>query len=73
MAPNALQASVCDEQLVSIGGEIALSGKKKKRVKKKEKVNNIVEETTRPHVYIVEAQLSLCTDVDQSVLHVNGS
>ena len=26
VAPNALQASVCDEQLVSIGGEMALSG-----------------------------------------------
>ena len=26
VAPNALQASVCDEQLVSIGGEIVLSG-----------------------------------------------
>ena len=26
MAPDALQASVCDEQLGSIGGEIALSG-----------------------------------------------
>ena len=26
VAPNALQASVCDEQLMSIGGEIALSG-----------------------------------------------
>ena len=25
MAPNALQASVCDEELKSIGGEIALS------------------------------------------------
>ena len=24
--PNSLQASVCDEQLMSIGGEIALSG-----------------------------------------------
>ena len=29
MVPNALQASVCDEQLMSIGGEIALSGNKK--------------------------------------------
>ena len=29
VAPNALlQASVCDEQLVNIGGEIALSGNK---------------------------------------------
>ena len=36
MVPNALQASVCDEQLVSIGDEIALSGNKKKQ-KKKEK------------------------------------
>ena len=26
VVPNALQASVCDEQLMSIGGEIALSG-----------------------------------------------
>ena len=26
VAPNALQAAVCDEQLVSVGGEIALSG-----------------------------------------------
>ena len=26
MVPNSLQASVCDEQLMSIGGEIALSG-----------------------------------------------
>ena len=26
MVPSALQASVCDEQLMSIGGEIALSG-----------------------------------------------
>ena len=34
MVPNALQASVCDEQLVSIGGEIALSGNKKKQKKK---------------------------------------
>ena len=25
MVPNALQASVCDERLTSIGGEIALS------------------------------------------------
>ena len=37
VAPNALQASVCDEQLVSIDGEIALSGKKKKRKRKKKK------------------------------------
>ena len=66
VAPNALQASVCDEQL-------ALSGKKKKREKRKKKVNKKVEETTRPHVYIVEAQVSRCTDVDQSVLHVNRS
>ena len=28
VAPNALQASVCDEQLVTVGGEIALSRKK---------------------------------------------
>ena len=26
VAPDASQASVCDEQLVGIGGEIALSG-----------------------------------------------
>ena len=26
MVPSTLQASVCDEQLMSIGGEIALSG-----------------------------------------------
>ena len=30
MVPDSL-ASVCDEQLMSIGGEIALSGNKKKR------------------------------------------
>ena len=29
VAPHALQASVCDEQPLSIGGEIALSGNKK--------------------------------------------
>ena len=29
VAPNALQASVCDEQIESIGGEIALTGNKK--------------------------------------------
>ena len=39
MVPNALQASVCDEQLVSIGGEIALSGNKKKQKKKKKTKN----------------------------------
>ena len=26
MVPSTLQASVCDEQVMSIGGEIALSG-----------------------------------------------
>ena len=35
MVPNTLQASVCDEQLMSIGGEIALSGNNKKKRKKK--------------------------------------
>ena len=29
MVSNTLQASVCDEQLMSIGGELALSGLKK--------------------------------------------
>ena len=37
MVPNALQASVCDEQLMSIGGEIALSRKQKMKKKKEEK------------------------------------
>ena len=36
VVPDALQASVCDEQLMSIGGEIALSGKKKRKEKKRE-------------------------------------
>ena len=36
VVPNALQASVRDEQLMSIGGEIALSGNKEKW-KKEEK------------------------------------
>ena len=73
MAPNALQASVCDEQLVSIGGGLRCQERTRKKGKKKEKVIKKEEETTRPHVFFVEAQLSLCTDVDQSVLHVNGS
>ena len=35
VVPNALQASVCDEQLKSIGGEIALSGKSFAKKRKK--------------------------------------
>ena len=38
MVPNALQASVCDEQLMSIGGEIALS-RNSGKVKKNEKTS----------------------------------
>ena len=38
MVPNALQASVSDEQLMSIGGEIALSGNKASK-KQEEKYN----------------------------------
>ena len=30
MVPNSLRASVRDEQLMSVGGEIALSGNKKR-------------------------------------------
>ena len=37
VAPSALQASLCDEQLVSIVGEIALSGKKTEKKKKEKK------------------------------------
>ena len=37
MVPNTLQASVCDEQLMSIGGEIALSGTKTEKMKKSRK------------------------------------
>ena len=37
VAPNALQASLCDEQLVGIGGEIALSGNRERQRKKKRK------------------------------------
>ena len=33
MVPNALQASVCDEQLMSIGGEIALLGNMREKHK----------------------------------------
>ena len=36
MVPNSLQASVCDEQLTSIGGGNALSGNKK--IKRKNEV-----------------------------------
>ena len=53
--------------------DCAVRKEERKEGKRKKNVNNIVEETTRPHVYIVEAQVSRCTDVDQSVLHVNGS
>ena len=34
VVPSTLQASVCDEQLMSIGGEIALSGNKIHQKKK---------------------------------------
>ena len=34
MVPSTLQASVCDEQLMNAGGEIALSGNKEEKRKK---------------------------------------
>ena len=37
VATNALQASVRDEQLVTVGGEITLSGNRKQKGKEKEK------------------------------------
>ena len=36
MVPRTLQASMCDEQFMSTGGEIALSGNSKKENIKKE-------------------------------------
>ena len=43
VVPNALQASVCDEQLMSVGGEIALSGNKRPRHKLKENREKLKE------------------------------
>ena len=37
MVPDALQDSVCDEQLMSIDGEFALSEKKRKKQKSEKK------------------------------------
>ena len=70
MVPNALQAAVCDEQLMSIGGEIALSGNKgkrkiiepfKKRKKKKQgttmkKTTNNSEKTRKTQVTTLDKQ-----------------
>ena len=44
-----LQTSVCDEQLMSIGGEIALSGNKKPQSKKKNSPSIAEAESSKKH------------------------
>ena len=52
VVPTALQASVRNEQLMSIGGEIALSGNiKLKNERKNEKMKNVKKRKGTPHSY----------------------
>ena len=46
MVPNSLQASVCDEQLMSIGGENALSGNRNTRTN----IKNMDSEEMKQHL-----------------------
>ena len=52
MVPNALQASVCDKQLMSVGGEIALSKRPTSDV-----------EVATPFVHDFNPSLALCPRV----------